>query len=202
MQAYMKSSMPYWGIPMPVQREVIKKLFHALNFESQKQWESLVWDIWKNARYREERYAAISLCSHKSARKFQNIKAMKLYEKMIVDGAWWDYVDSLNGRVDEIHRAFPREVKNLMLQWSRSPSIWKRRVSIICQLKLGKEIDLNLLYRCIENNLGTKEFFINKAIGWALRSHAWADPKEVRSYVKKNKDRLHPLSIREALKNI
>jgi len=89
-----------------------------------------------------------------------------------------------------------------MRAWSRSRDMWKRRTAILCQLSFKSDTDLTLLYDCIEPNLDDREFFIRKAIGWALRQHAWTDPGEVRRYVTRNKARLSPLSVREALKNI
>jgi len=93
-------------------------------------------------------------------------------------------------------------MKPLMRRWSTDPSMWKRRVSIICQLGFKKDTDLELLYGNIEPNLGDREFFIRKAIGWALRQYAWTDPSEVARYVRANESRLSVLSRREALKNI
>ena len=93
-------------------------------------------------------------------------------------------------------------MRKAMLAWSRSSDLWKRRSAIICQLGFKKETDLDLLYTCIEPALGEKEFFLSKAIGWALREYAWTNPKEVVRYVDENRDRLSPLSVREALKNV
>jgi 3-methyladenine DNA glycosylase AlkD len=89
-----------------------------------------------------------------------------------------------------------------LLAWSRSPDRWKRRASIICQVVRKQATDLDLLYACIEPNLGDRDFFIRKAIGWALRSYAWIDPAEVLRYVAVNEAALSPLSRREALKNV
>jgi 3-methyladenine DNA glycosylase AlkD len=89
-----------------------------------------------------------------------------------------------------------------MLSWSRSTNLWKRRTAIICQLGFKEHTDLELLYACIEPSLGSNEFFLRKAIGWALRQHAWTDPGEVKRYVRRNRDRLSGLSLREALKNV
>jgi len=88
-----------------------------------------------------------------------------------------------------------------MRAWSKSKDLWQRRSAIICQLAFKENADLKLLYDCIEPAIGEKEFFLRKAIGWALRQHAWTDSAEVIRYVKKNKSRLSPLSVREALKN-
>jgi 3-methyladenine DNA glycosylase AlkD len=93
-------------------------------------------------------------------------------------------------------------MRKTMLAWSRCPDMWKRRVSIICQLKRREETDLDLLYACIEPSIASKEFFLRKAIGWALREVAWTNPEEVIRYVSQNESRLSGLSQREALKNV
>jgi 3-methyladenine DNA glycosylase AlkD len=88
-----------------------------------------------------------------------------------------------------------------MLSWSTDADMWKRRSSILCQLPAKRETDLDLLYACIEPSIGSSEFFLRKAIGWALRQYAWTDPDEIARYVAANEDRLSGLSKREALKN-
>jgi 3-methyladenine DNA glycosylase AlkD len=128
---------------------------------------------------------------------------MKVYEELIVTGAWWDYVDDIaSHRVGPILRDHPAALKRKMLAWSQSKDLWKRRTSILCQLGFKAETDLGLLYECIAPSLGSREFFLQKAIGWALRQYAWTDGAEVRRYVRLNRDRLSALSSREALKNI
>jgi 3-methyladenine DNA glycosylase AlkD len=89
-----------------------------------------------------------------------------------------------------------------MRAWSEDKDIWKRRVSIICQVSFKRDTDLELLYANIEPNLGDRSFWIRKAIGWSLRAYAWTNPKEIASYVAANESRLSGLSRREALKNI
>ena len=89
-----------------------------------------------------------------------------------------------------------------LLAWSRTPDLWLRRTAIICQVKTKAATDLELLYACIEPNLGERDFFIRKAIGWALRAYAWTDPDEVAGYVRANERRLSALSRREALRNL
>ena len=202
MQAYMKSKMPYHGVPTPLLRRTCRELFTELEFPTSREWEDEVLALWRGAKFREERYAALNLAAHRKARPFQTPDAMPLYEELIVTGAWWDYVDDIaSHRVGDILRAHPKTLKPLMRAWSRSPNIWKRRTSVICQLGSKRDIDLKLLYDCIEPSIGADEFFLRKAIGWALRQHSWIDPVEIRRYVKAH-DRLSPLSKREALKNI
>ena len=203
MQAYMKSTMPFYGVSMPVHRALCKTAFADVHFTTADEWRAQVLEIWRNARFREERYAAIALASHKRFQHFQTRSAVKMYEELIVTGAWWDYVDGIAAHsIGPILRNYPAPMRPKMLAWSKSPNMWKARTSILCQLGFKADTDLDLLYACIEPSLASKEFFLRKAIGWALRQHAWTDPAEVRRYVDRNRTRLSPLSIREALKNI
>ena len=199
----MKPSMPYLGVSSPMLRRSYDLLFSEIDLNTPKfgaRW-------WRNSRrgakYREERYAAIALTGIKRAAEFQTPAAMPLYEEMIVTGAWWDYVDEIAAnRVGPILRGYPAPMKKKMLAWSKSENMWKRRTSILCQLRFKQDTDLDLLYACIEPSLDSKEFFLRKAIGWALRQYAWTDPREIRRYVREQKGRLSGLSQREALKNI
>ena len=203
MQAYMKSAMPYWGVQTPVQRDITRRLFTANRLETAEEWREACLTIWRAAEYREERYAAIDLTGFKYYREWQTLDTLPMYEEMIVTGAWWDFVDVIaSARLGPLLRQYPGRMRTKMLQWGRSRSIWKRRSAILCQLTFKSETDLDLLYAAIEPSLGSKEFFLQKAIGWALRQYAWSDPREIRRYVRANADRLSALSKREALKNI
>jgi 3-methyladenine DNA glycosylase AlkD len=203
MQAYMKSAMPYHGVSTPQLRTICKTTFADLQFASGRDWQAQVLGLWRNARFREERYAALYLAGHKRAQLFQTVSTMKLYEELIVTGAWWDYVDHIaSHRVGPILRNYPAPMRRKMLSWSKSTNLWKRRTAILCQLRFKTETDLDLLYACIEPSVGSKEFFLRKAIGWALRQYAWTDSAEIKRFVGLNRTRLSPLSCREALKNI
>jgi 3-methyladenine DNA glycosylase AlkD len=203
MQAYMKSAMPYHGVPTPLLRQVCKAMFAEVRFSAAAQWQSLMLEIWRGARFREERYACLYLAGDKRARAFQTPVAMKMYEELIVTGAWWDYVDDIaSHRIGPIVRDYPKPMQRKMLSWSRSNNLWKRRTAILCQLGFKGDTDLGLLYACIEPSLGSGEFFLRKAIGWALRQYAWTDGAEVQRYVRAHRDRLSGLSVREALKNL
>jgi len=203
MQAYMKSTMPYHGVSAPLLRASCKNIFSQVQLVSRADWRAKVLELWRGARFREERYAAILLTGDKRAAAFQTPAAMSLYEEIIVTGAWWDYVDEIaSNRVGPILRDHKIPMKKKMLAWSTSPNLWKRRTSIICQLRSKQHTDLGLLYACIEPSLDSKEFFLRKAIGWALREYAWTDAAEVKRYVRQKSDRLSGLSYREALKNV
>ena len=93
-------------------------------------------------------------------------------------------------------------MRRKMLSWSKSNHLWKRCTAILCQLGFKAETDLELLSACIEPSIGSREFFLRKAIGWALRQYAWTDTAEIKKYVRLNRSRLSPMRCREALKNI
>jgi 3-methyladenine DNA glycosylase AlkD len=128
---------------------------------------------------------------------------VSMYEEMVTSGAWWDYVDPIaTQRLWEVLCNDLVPVKQLTRQWSTGDNMWKRRCAILCQNKAKQKTHLDLLYGCIEPSMDSREFFLRKGIGWALREYAWTDPEEVRRYVSVNADRLSGLSQREALKNI
>jgi len=202
MQAYMKSTMPYYGLSSAQVDAICKQVFAEHPFPSCDDWRAAIVELWRRARYREERYAAIRLVFYKRHRECWTPDLMQMLEEMIVSGAWWDYVDALAQVVGELLRAHPKQIRPLMRAWSKDENLWKRRVSIICQNSFKRDTDLKLLYANIEPNLADRDFFIRKAIGWALRAYAWTDPKEVARYVREHEAQLSGLSRREALKNV
>jgi 3-methyladenine DNA glycosylase AlkD len=203
MQAYMKSAMPYLGVSAVPMRAVCKELFAGLAWPDSAAWQEDVLAIWRVARFREERYAAIELTGVRAARGFQHMDALGMYEELIVEGAWWDYVDVIaTQRLWAIVDNDRAAMRKKMLAWSRDENMWKRRSAILCQIKAKAATDLDFLYACIEPSIDSTEFFLRKAIGWALRQYAWTDPAEVRRYVAANEARLSGLSRREAMKNI
>ncbi|HEX7525234.1 MAG TPA: DNA alkylation repair protein [Gaiellaceae bacterium] len=184
MRAYMKSAMPCLGVLAAGVREVCRAV-HAESLDD-------VRDVWDGARFREERYLAIGL-----SKGFIAVESLPLFEHMIVTGAWWDLVDTI-----AIHRVGPLlpGIRSTISEWSRSDHLWKRRTSIICQIARKQETDIALLHECIEANLADRDFFIRKAIGWALRSRSILAPEEVRAFADTHE--LSPLSRREALRRI
>jgi 3-methyladenine DNA glycosylase AlkD len=202
MQAYMKSTMPYHGLRLPQVRAICKRLFADERYPGCREWREQVLALWRGARFREERYAALVLASDKRFSECRGPDALPMLEEMITTGAWWDLVDEVAHLIGEMLRAHPRELRPAMRTWSTDRDPWKRRVSIICQISFKKQTDLKLLYSNIEPNLADRDFFIRKAIGWALRSYAWTDPAEVARYVREHEHVLSGLSRREALKNV
>ncbi|HEX8981147.1 MAG TPA: DNA alkylation repair protein [Ktedonobacterales bacterium] len=202
MRAYMKSSMPYLGAQTPQVRAVCRRVFTAYPLASFEAWRATIVALWRGATYREERYAAIALVGARRYAGYRTLDALPIYEEMIVSGAWWDYVDAVAGLVGALLVAYPTPMRAEMLAWSRDANTWKRRVAITCQLNRGVATDEDLLFACILPNLDDREFFIRKAIGWALRQYARTRPDAVRGFVHEHATRISPLSRREALKHL
>ncbi len=202
MQAYMKSSMPYRGVPAPARRALGRTLFAAHPLSDVEQWRATVLTLWRSARYREERYVAVDLTGCRGYAAWQTPEELPLYEELIVTGAWWDYVDELaDNRIGPLLRAHPARLTPVMHEWATDPDLWKRRTSIICQLGSKEATDTALLTSCVEANLADRDFFIRKAIGWALRHYARTAPEWVRAFVDAHPN-LSPLSTREATKHL
>lgn len=199
----MRSVMLYRGVSAPEVASICRRRFKDLEFSSALRWQRTVLFLWRNARFREERYCAIALCRIRQAAPYQTPSALPMYREMINTGAWWDYVDEIAIHcVGTLLRAYPGSMSHTMRSWSRSTELWERRSAIICQVGFGNSTNENLLYECIEPSLDRREFFLRKAIGWALRQYARVQPASVASYVRRNWDRLSPLSRREALRHI
>ena len=203
MRAYLKSEMPCHGLTSAVMRQVVKDRAAEHPVRTMAEWQRVALALWRRAAFREERHAAIEFIRLRPFRSYRVLAAVPMFEEMIVTGAWWDLVDPLATHVlGDVLEDEPRRTAALMRRWSRDPDMWKRRSSILCQIGFKADTDLGLLYDCIEPNLTDRQFFIRKAIGWALRAHAWTDPREIERYVKANQTRLSGLSVREALKNV
>ncbi|MEV5895396.1 DNA alkylation repair protein [Nonomuraea fuscirosea] len=201
MRAYMKSTMPFLGVQAVPRRAALRRVFAEHRLDSAPEWRRSVLSLWREAEYREERYAAVELSGYHLYREFQTLYTVPMYEEMIVSGAWWDLVDELaTHRVGGLLAVYPDSMRPLMLEWAHDDDLWKRRTAILCQNRFKSRTDTALLYACIEPSLSDNDFFARKAIGWALREFAKTNPGEVIRYVKAKG--ISGLSRREALKNL
>ncbi|MFI5615315.1 DNA alkylation repair protein [Amycolatopsis sp. NPDC051903] len=202
MQAYMKSGMPFRGVAKPARSALMKEVLATHVLPDRVSFSTTVLALWREAAYREERYAAIDLSGHRVYRRWQDPDLLPLYDELIVTGAWWDYVDEVAiRRVGPILRAHRGEVTPVLLRWASDADRWRRRTAVICQVTAKAEVDRDLLTTAVEANESDQDFFLRKGIGWALRDHARTDPDWVRSFVDDHPG-LSPLSTREALKNL
>ena len=202
MRAYMKSEMPFRGVQKPARRKLLNDVLRTDPLGDKAAWKDTLLNLWRNAKYREERYIALDIAGATKYLSFRTPDILPMLEEVVVTGAWWDYVDEVaTHRLRELLERFPDEMTPAMRSWSLDDNMWKRRSSIICQINRKDETDLALLFECIDPNLSHPDFFIRKGIGWALRSLAWTDLSTVEDYVARNRDRISKLSAREALKN-
>jgi len=207
MRAYMKSAMPYRGVTSVPLRGICKATYDEHRLPDRDAWESAVRELWDGATYREERYAAMALTRHRHYRAFQDPATLGLYRHLVVSGAWWDLVDSLaSHNIGDLLVAHPAALAPVLRDWAVDDDLWLRRTAVICQLHRKDQVDVDLLRHALEANLEDsrhgREFFVRKAVGWALRQHARTDPDWVRAFVAEHDDRLSGLSRREALKHL
>jgi len=200
-QAYMKSAMPFAGVSVPETTRMARSLFQANPLASRDVWVETILKLWREARVREERYATLSLIGLRSCRHWRDPALLDVYEELIVTGAWWDFVDEIAAKlVGELLANHPRQIKPVLRRWSRDDDMWKRRTAILAQLKFGTDTNFALLESFIAPSIDSREFFLRKAIGWALREYSKTNPQAVIDFVSVNEDRLSGLSRREALK--
>jgi 3-methyladenine DNA glycosylase AlkD len=199
---YMKRALPFLGATMPQVRKLTGRLARSAPLDSFARWSATVRQLFFEARYQEERYAAAALCGLPRYRAYQRAAALPLYQRMITTAAWWDIVDDVSVRVGEALLAEPEEVGDKLRKWARGKDLWLRRTSIICQRKHKEQTDWALLTDCMAPSLTSDEFFLHKAIGWALRAVTYHDAASVRRYVRAHDAELSSLSKREALKHL
>lgn len=199
MKKYMRDQFEYLGIKSPqvaaLQREFIAQ--HGL--PSMEALDVISRELWKLPQ-REFQYIAMNLIG-KFEKKVDE-EFITTLEHLIITKSWWDTVDLLASHpVGTMFKRFPNVRKKYLGKWRKSENMWLRRTTLLFQLGYKKETDFDLLCEIIGENLGSQEFFINKAIGWALRQYAHTNPVPVKKFVNATKE-LHPLSKREALKNL
>ncbi len=200
-QAYMKSEMPYYGIPAADMRRLAKAAFSAHPLPDRESWLATTLALWRGAEFREERYAAIELIGHKPYRPYFTVGLLDVLDELIVSGAWWDFIDPIAinyiGALLADHRA---EIQPRLLDWARDENVWRRRSAILAQLKFKDRTDWPLQQRFMAPSLRDREFFLRKAIGWALREYSKSEPHRVLAYVREHAATLSGLSKREGLK--
>lgn len=198
MKKYMRDQFEYLGIKSPQFKLLMKEFLTTNGTPPINELDAILRDLWSLPQ-REFQYAATSLLGR--CEKELPAQFIKTLEYLIITKSWWDTVDTISGGTLGVHfRMFPEMREKYLAKWRKSDNFWLRRATILFQLNYKKETDFDLLCDIIRENLNSKEFFINKAIGWALRQYARLDPKAVKKFVKATP--LHPLSRREAMKHL
>jgi 3-methyladenine DNA glycosylase AlkD len=197
MRAYMRDQFPFLGVPKPERAAALKPVLDRLVATGHPFDEALVLDLWALPE-REYQYAA---CNYINRHNDQlTPEHLPLIERCVINKSWWDTTDSLFGVAGDIVGRFP-EATSQMEAWSTDQNFWMRRLAILHQLRFKARTDQARLFRFIVANAEDDEFFIRKAIGWALRTYSATDPQAVVTFVNTHGE-LSNLSRREALKAI
>ena len=200
MAAYMKTDMPFYGVAKPQRTPVYRELIARFVVREPQTYEALVSALWSEP-HRETKYLAIAVARRWSA--FHSIAHMPLYRRLIVEGAWWDFVDDVaSNLVGDILRSRPLAAWPVIDRWIDDEDMWLRRTALICQLKSKGDTDEERLFAFCAARAYETEFFIRKAIGWALRQYAKTAPDAVAGFVADHREQLSGLSYREATKHI
>jgi 3-methyladenine DNA glycosylase AlkD len=197
MKKYMRDQFEYLGVKSPQLKLLFRQAIKEHGLPSLEESDAVIHELWELPE-REYQYLAISFMERLEKKLPSN--AIKTLEYMIVNKSWWDTVDNISHIVGIHFKRYPDVREKYLPKWRAAGNFWLRRTAILFQLDYKQETDFDLLKDIIQENLGSKEFFINKAIGWSLRQYARLDPNAVKKFV--DATPLHPLSRREAMKHL
>jgi len=195
MSKYMLNKFEYIGIKTPERREIFKNFFKEYKNEEKIDWE-FVNKCWEN-KYREFQYVGADYL--KNMKDKLTIDDIPKFKRLILEKSWWDTIDNLDMTIGALALK-DSNVNKILLEWSLDENIWLRRIAIDHQLLRKEKTNTELLEKILKNNLGRAEFFINKAIGWALRDYSKTNPEWVRNFIEENRENMAKLSIKEASK--
>ena len=196
-EKYMRNKFEFLGIKTPLKNEILKAHYKEFGFPEKDNINDYVKFLWKQPE-REFQYVAINMYE-KIMKKFVP-EDIEILEFMIENKSWWDSVDSIV-RLNKVYfQKFPELVKQHTGRWINSDNFWFQRSALIFQLNYRDKMDKDLMFEYIIEVADSKEFFVQKAIGWILRQYSKFNPEAVIEFVKNNK--LANLSKREALKII
>jgi 3-methyladenine DNA glycosylase AlkD len=202
-QAYMKSDLPYYGLTLPQVRAITKARLREFPVTSRAQLEATVRLLFDEATHREEWYSALDVWRAKTVAQWRVPASLPLIKHVVLTAQWWDVVDEVAGHLlSPMLRQFPEPVTPKVLTWSRADNLWLRRVAVLSQLGAKDDLDVDLLEEVLDPNLDRREFFLRKAVGWALRDASARHPDWVRHYAVTHADRLSPLSTKEATRRL
>ena len=195
MERYMQDKFSFLGVRGATRTEIYKKYFPEARKSKVIDWD-FVESCW-NKEEREFQYAAVYYL--RAMQKFLKREDISRLKYLIVTKSWWDTVDLLAKVVGSLVIRI-EGYDQIMLEWSKDSNIWLRRVAILYQLSLKEKVDEKVLDEILVSNLGDNEFFINKAVGWALRDYSKFNPEWVTKFIEKNRENMANLSLREASK--
>lgn len=198
MEAYMKNRVVFFGIKSPERKAIFKAFVKKHGLPSIDELEDIIESLWEQP-YRECHYAAVDLLD--KMQKELEPKHLPMLEELILTNSWWDTIDMIaSHQIGGLLKKHPELIPANTERWIQSDNFWLQRVAIIYQLGYKQDTDAEHLFRFCKLRSGSKEFFIRKGIGWALRQYSYANPEAVKQFVAAHE--LSPLSQREALKGL
>jgi 3-methyladenine DNA glycosylase AlkD len=195
MAAYMRNQFKFYGVQAAERKQLYSELIKRDKKLGIIDWHLL--DLCFDDEHRECQYFVLDYL--KAMKKFLTFDDIPKLYRYIKNKQWWDMIDGLDRIIGSIAFTDSR-VNDLMLKWSTDEDFWIRRVAIDHQIGRKNETDVALLEKIVVNNFGSKEFFINKAIGWSLREYSKTNPRWVNDFIERYRSQMATLSLREASK--
>jgi 3-methyladenine DNA glycosylase AlkD len=200
MEAYLRNQFKCYGIKTPLRREISKPFLKEVKSLPKKEVLSLVKRLWRSPQ-RELHYMAQELLVKVSAQHISNREDILFLEFLILNNSWWDTVDVVAPKLVKTYfEKFPDERDVKVEEWIKSENIWLQRTALLFQLKHKEAVDLPFMFKTILKLKDTKEFFVDKAIGWLLREYSKKRKEEIRQFIDEHGSKLSNLSIREGSK--
>lgn len=207
MAKYQRNQFPFLGIKSQMRRNILKpylkqaKLEAKLSYQESPDQEIIDWYfVEKYWSYAEREFQYIACDYLKEMKQYLRPDDLPRLKILIVQKSWWDSVDALVKTIGYVVHQYP-QLKQTMVDWSLSDNIWLKRTSMIHQLGMKEETDVDLLAKTCENCLYMREFFVNKAMGWILRDYAKTDQTWVEKFLKSHEKGISNLTWKEASKH-
>jgi 3-methyladenine DNA glycosylase AlkD len=198
-QAYMKDVAPFLGVPAPARRVLSRTVLAGLPRPAEADCAAVALRCWELPE-REYAYFAVDYLRRHVKRCSSGF--LPVVRHLVTTVPWWDTVDALAAHVVGGLVAADPKLTAEMDAWIEDEDLWVARTALLHQLRYKDATDTERLFAYCLRRSGHPDFFIRKAIGWSLREYAKTDPDAVRDFVERERGRLSPLSVREALKNL
>jgi len=197
MKAYMKDHFEYLGVASPERKVVVRYVWENYKELIKEEWREICSALWETPR-REYQYVGMDLMAKIKTKLLE--EDIALIEHFVLEKSWWDTVDFIASHMaGKYFEKYPNQIEHYLPKWKLSDNMWINRTAILFQLKYKDKLDFDLLTEHILHHQESKEFFINKASGWALRQHSKLEPEQVKTFLS-NHPNLSNLTKREASK--
>lgn len=200
MAAYMKTDMPFFGVKRPDRDPIFKEMMRRYPVTTRAEYDRAVRELWARP-HREEKYFAIGIA--RAVPKYITPPSLPLYRRLVVEGAWWDFVDEVAAHlVGGLLLGYRDRIAPVLDSWISHPNMWLRRAALLAHLRHKDRTDEGVLFAQCLRLAPETEFFIRKAVGWVLREYAKTAPGAVADFVVAHRAEWSGLTWREAAKHL